>query len=59
VEICLHQDALLDLAAEAAVWLAHMQARATKLMAASPPKDGGGSNLEDNRSTLDSPMGKK
>jgi hypothetical protein len=25
VELCLHQDALLDLAAEAAVWMAHVE----------------------------------
>jgi hypothetical protein len=41
VEICLHQDALLDLASEATMWLAHMQARAAKLMAPSADKNNG------------------
>ena len=64
VEVCLHQDALLDLASEATMWLAHIQARATKLMAAPAMADqtekegSSGGGLDSSRdSRADSPMG--
>jgi hypothetical protein len=65
VEICLHQDALLDLASEATMWLAHMQARAAKLMApaaaTATDKEGGdelGGGGGGQGSGTASPMGK-
>ena len=42
VDLCLHQDAILDLAKEATTWVTKLQSKASKLMG--PLEEGGGRN---------------